>query len=50
VALIFWNFFWKLGTEILFTPVTYSAIHYLKKKDGIDVYDYDTRFNPFSWK
>jgi queuosine precursor transporter len=50
LALIFGNFFWKIGTEILFTPITYKVVSYLKKKDGIDVYDYDTRFNPFSWK
>ena len=36
--------------EALLTPVTYLAVGYLKKAEKEDVYDYDTRFNPFAAK
>ncbi|MDR2017291.1 MAG: queuosine precursor transporter [Syntrophobacterales bacterium] len=32
--------------EAAATPLTYKVVHLLKEKEGIDVYDYDTRFNP----
>ena len=32
--------------EIAATPLTYVAVSFLKKKEGLDTYDYDTRFNP----
>ena len=32
--------------EALVTPLTYVVVNFLKRKEGIDVYDYDTRFNP----
>ena len=28
------------------TPLTYSIVNFLKRKEGIDVYDHETRFNP----
>jgi len=34
--------------EAAVTPLTYAAVNFLKRKEGMDVYDYDTRFNPFS--
>ena len=47
IALIASNYLWKISTEILMTPCTYRVIRYLKKHDGMDIYDHDTRFNPF---
>ncbi len=38
----------KVAIEVLFTPVTYLVVGYLKKKETVDTYDYDTNFNPFS--
>jgi uncharacterized integral membrane protein (TIGR00697 family) len=32
--------------EVLATPLTYAAVSFLKRKEGIDTYDRDTRFNP----
>jgi uncharacterized integral membrane protein (TIGR00697 family) len=32
--------------EAAATPVTYKAVSFLKHREGLDVYDYDTRFNP----
>jgi hypothetical protein len=37
----------KTGYEVLATPFTYVVVNYLKKKESIDTYDYDTNFNPF---
>jgi hypothetical protein len=36
----------KSGYEAAATPLTYLTVGYLKRKDGVDVYDHDTRFNP----
>lgn len=40
----------KVVYETLATPVTYFVINTLKRKEGIDVFDYNTDFNPFSVK
>jgi uncharacterized integral membrane protein (TIGR00697 family) len=32
--------------EAVATPLTYSIVNFLKRKEGIDVYDHETRFNP----
>ncbi len=37
----------KCAYEALATPLTYAVVNFLKRKEGLDVYDYDTRFNPF---
>lgn len=37
----------KVSYEILATPLTYLVVNHLKKVEGIDVFDRDTRFNPF---
>lgn len=36
----------KSAYEAAATPLTYVAVRFLKQREGIDVYDYDTRFNP----
>ncbi len=38
----------KSAYEALATPVTYAVVGYLKRSDGLDVYDRDTRFNPLA--
>ncbi len=37
----------KSAYEAAVTPVTYAAVKFLKQKEGINAYDYKTRFNPF---
>jgi uncharacterized integral membrane protein (TIGR00697 family) len=32
--------------EALVTPLTYAVVNFLKRKEGIDVYDRQTKFNP----
>jgi len=34
--------------EVIATPLTYVVVGYLKRKEGIDVYDYGVDFNPLS--
>ena len=33
--------------EALATPFTYLVVNFLKKREGLDAYDRNTRFNPF---
>jgi len=34
--------------EAAVTPLTYVVVKFLKRKEGLDVYDHATRFSPFS--
>jgi uncharacterized integral membrane protein (TIGR00697 family) len=36
--------------EFIATPITYKVTNFLKKAEGLDIYDRDTDFNPFSLK
>jgi hypothetical protein len=49
-VMILYHWLWKVGIEVVATPVTYLVVNYLKKKESIDSYDYETNFNPFSMK
>ncbi len=46
VAAIVSQWFFKSAYEIVATPLTYLIVGYLKRIEGLDVYDRDTRFNP----
>lgn len=48
VAVIVFNFAFKVMVEVLFTPVTYAVVGWLKRAENVDTFDTDTRFNPFS--
>jgi queuosine precursor transporter len=37
----------KVGIEAICTPATYAIVNWLKRKEGVDTYDYKTRYNPF---
>lgn len=43
------NFIFKVGVEVLFTPITYQVVNRLKKAEQQDYFDQNTRFNPFGW-
>jgi uncharacterized integral membrane protein (TIGR00697 family) len=36
----------KSAYEAIVTPLTYLVVNFLKEREGVDVYDYDTHFNP----
>jgi uncharacterized PurR-regulated membrane protein YhhQ (DUF165 family) len=40
----------KVGVEVVFTPVTYLIVGWLKESEGVDHYDRDTQFTPFTLK
>ena len=37
----------KVIIEAVCTPATYAIVNSLKKREGIDTYDYQTKYNPF---
>ncbi|MBU0458728.1 queuosine precursor transporter [Patescibacteria group bacterium] len=47
-SLIVANYIFKVGIEVILTPVTYKVIGFLKKAENEDYYDRGTGFNPFS--
>ena len=42
------QFILKVSWEVLLTPVTYAVVGWLKRKEGVDVYDIGTNFTPFT--
>jgi queuosine precursor transporter len=38
----------KVSWEVLLTPVTYAVIGFLKRREGVDVFDDGTDFTPFA--
>ncbi len=46
VALTQWAL--KTAWEALLTPVTYWVVGFLKRREGVDVFDTDTDFSPFA--
>jgi hypothetical protein len=47
MTLIISNYIFKTLVEVLFTPLTYKVVRFLKQSEQADVYDYETNFNPF---
>ena len=47
VTLSLTNYLFKVGIEVLMTPITYVVVRGLKKAEDEDYYDRDTNFNPF---
>jgi uncharacterized integral membrane protein (TIGR00697 family) len=50
VRVVIFNCLFKIAVEVVFTPVTYLVVNYLKRVENEDYYDYDTNFTPFSLK
>jgi uncharacterized integral membrane protein (TIGR00697 family) len=50
ITLIISNYIFKTLIEILFTPLTYRAVNFLKIKEKEDYFDRGTNFNPFGAK
>ncbi len=47
ITMILYHWLAKTAIEALATPFTYALVNFLKKKEAIDTYDYQTNFNPF---
>lgn len=48
LAVVMFNFGFKVAVEVVMTPVTYLAVGWLKRAEQEDFYDRDTNFTPFS--
>lgn len=44
------NYLFKIAIEVVFTPLTYQAVHFFKKTEGIDTFDYGETYNPLPIK
>jgi queuosine precursor transporter len=42
------NYIFKCSVEVLFTPLTYLLINFLKKREHEDHYDHGISYNPFT--
>ncbi len=47
VTLIVDGYLFKVAYEVLATPLTYAVVNWLKRSEGLDVFDERTSFNPF---
>ncbi|MFN8377182.1 MAG: queuosine precursor transporter [Anaerolineae bacterium] len=47
LGLIVTNYIFKVGIEVVFTPVTLIVVNWLKHAEQSDPFDRDTNFNPF---
>jgi uncharacterized integral membrane protein (TIGR00697 family) len=47
LSIVLSNYLFKTGVEAAVTPLTYRVVGFLKRAEGVDVYDVDTDFNPF---
>jgi len=46
-VMILYHWLAKTVIEAVATPLTYTIVNYLKKKEALDTYDHQTNFNPF---
>ncbi|OGO31424.1 MAG: transporter [Chloroflexi bacterium RBG_16_56_11] len=46
-VLIFNHWISKVAIEAACTPATYGIVSWLKRREGIDTYDRETKYNPF---
>ncbi|HEY5897101.1 MAG TPA: queuosine precursor transporter [Burkholderiales bacterium] len=49
-AIMLAQFVGKVGVEVVFTPVTYKLVGFLKRAENEDFYDRGTNFTPFTLK
>jgi len=47
-TLVLTNYLFKVGVEVIMTPVTYRIVNALKRAESEDYFDIGTRFNPFA--
>jgi hypothetical protein len=49
-SLILTNYIFKVGVEVVLTPVTYVVVNFLKQAEKEDYFDITTDFNPFRFE
>jgi len=50
ITVMFTNWALKVAWEVVLTPVTYAVVNWLKRKEGVDIFDEGTDFTPFKTK
>ena len=45
LRMILFQYLFKVCYEIIFTPVTYAVVHWLKRVEGVDTFDYDIKYS-----
>ncbi len=48
VRILIFNWLFKISIEVIFTPITYAVVNFLKRTENEDYYDHKTNFSPFS--
>ncbi|NII09591.1 queuosine precursor transporter [Oleiagrimonas sp. C23AA] len=48
IKVVAFNWTMKVLVEVVFTPLTYAVVGFLKRHEGVDTFDRHTRFTPFS--
>lgn len=48
IQVLFTQWALKVAWEAILTPVTYAVVGFLKRREGVDVYDEGTDFTPFA--
>jgi len=43
--MILYQYLFKVFYEIIFTPVTYAVVKWIKKKECVDTFDYNVKYN-----
>ena len=47
LTMIWHHWLVKTAIEVIATPATYTIVNWLKRQEGLDIYDYETSYNPF---
>jgi len=50
ISVMITNWLLKVGWEVVLTPATYVVVGWLKRKEGVDIFDEGTNFSPFKTK
>lgn len=45
LRMILFQYLFKVAYEVLFTPITYLVVKWIKKKENVDTFDYDIKYN-----
>lgn len=48
IKVVVFNWVFKVSVEVVFTPVTYAVVNWLKRAEHEDFFDKNTNFTPFS--
>ncbi len=49
MQMMLYQYIFKVSFEILATPLTYAVVGWLKRKEGVDIYDHAVNYNPFQF-